>query len=149
MNATAQTAAIPTASKSQLPSISEWQPVSYAVLADGALAMMTTDVDLVGEHQRINATFQASTSPNPPSRLGELCAKGNAKIWTITPTGAWVAVPIFPRETPFPQFDRFGDGRWLVVASRLNQRPRKTLDFETPADKLPAVLRSPVEPARR
>ena len=28
-----------------------------------------------------------------------------------------------------------------AIASRLNQRPRKTLDFETPADKLRAVLR--------
>jgi len=121
MNAPAQTAAISTASKSHLPSISGWQPVCYAVLADGALAMMTTDVDLVGEHQRINAAFRASTSPKPPSRLGELCAKGNAKIWTITPTGAWVAGPIFPLETPFPQFDMFGDGRWLVVASRTRE----------------------------
>ena len=28
-----------------------------------------------------------------------------------------------------------------AIASRLNQRPRKTLEFETPADKLRAVLR--------
>ena len=30
---------------------------------------------------------------------------------------------------------------------RLNQRPKKTLDFETPADKLQLVLRRSVEPA--
>jgi len=34
------------------------------------------------------------------------------------------------------------------VALRLNQRPRKTLGFETPASRLPAVSRRPVEPAR-
>ena len=28
-----------------------------------------------------------------------------------------------------------------AVAARLNSRPRKTLDFDTPADKLQALLR--------
>jgi IS30 family transposase len=30
--------------------------------------------------------------------------------------------------------------RWNAIALRLNQRPRKTLGFETPADRLQAVL---------
>jgi len=34
-----------------------------------------------------------------------------------------------------------------AIALRLNQRPRKTLGFDTPADKLQEVLRRPVEPA--
>jgi hypothetical protein len=29
---------------------------------------------------------------------------------------------------------------WNTIALRLNQRPRKTLGFETPADRLQAVL---------
>jgi hypothetical protein len=33
-----------------------------------------------------------------------------------------------------------------AIALRLNQRPRKTLGFETPADRLQAVLHQPVEP---
>lgn len=124
MNAHAQSAAIETASMSHLPTpMSGWQPVSYTVLADGTLAVLATDVDLAGEHQRINAAFQASTPPDPPSRLVELCANGNAHIWITTPNGAWVAGPTFPLETPFPQFDRFGDGRWLVVASRTREEP--------------------------
>ena len=28
----------------------------------------------------------------------------------------------------------------ILIALRLNQRPRKTLDFQTPADRLQAVL---------
>jgi IS30 family transposase len=32
------------------------------------------------------------------------------------------------------------------IAMRLNQSPRKTLGFETPADRLGAVLQWPVEP---
>jgi hypothetical protein len=34
----------------------------------------------------------------------------------------------------------FGPKRRLLSRKRLNQRPRKTLGFETPADKLQAVL---------
>lgn len=36
---------------------------------------------------------------------------------------------------------RISQSQLDAIASRLNQRPRKTLDFETPADKLHAVLR--------
>jgi IS30 family transposase len=36
---------------------------------------------------------------------------------------------------------RISQSELNAIASRLNQRPRKTLDFETPADKLRAVLR--------
>lgn len=36
---------------------------------------------------------------------------------------------------------RISQSQLNAIASRLNQRPRKTLDFETPADKLRAVLR--------
>ncbi len=94
-----------------------WQPICYAVLADGTLAMLAADVDLAGEHLRIREALQASISPNPPSRLFELCATGNAQIWLATSTG-WTDGPAFQLETPFPKFDRFSDGRWLVVASR-------------------------------
>lgn len=94
-----------------------WQPICYAVLADGTLAMLAADVDLAGEHLRIREALQASISPNPPSRLFELCATGNAQIWLATSAG-WTDGPAFQLETPFPKFDRFSDGRWLVVASR-------------------------------
>ena len=124
MNAHARPAAIEAASMSHLPTLMvEWQPVSYAVLADGSLGVLATDVDLAGEHERINAAFQGSTPPDPPSKLGELCANGDARIWITTPNGTWVAGPTFPLETPFPRFCRFGDGRWLIVASRTQGKP--------------------------
>jgi IS30 family transposase len=44
----------------------------------------------------------------------------------------------FPRGT---DFSRTSQSYLNAIALRLNQRPRKTLGFETPADKLQAVLR--------
>ena len=43
----------------------------------------------------------------------------------------------FPRGT---DLSRFSQGYLNRIALRLNQRPRKTLGFETPADRLRAVL---------
>ena len=43
----------------------------------------------------------------------------------------------FPRGT---NFSRISQAYLNAIALRLNQRPRKTLGFETPADKLQAVL---------
>ena len=50
----------------------------------------------------------------------------------------------FPRGT---DLSRFSQDYLNRIARRLNQRPRKTLGFETPADRLQAVLQRPVEPA--
>jgi len=43
----------------------------------------------------------------------------------------------FPRGT---DLSRFSQDYLNRIAQRLNQRPRKTLGFETPADRLQAVL---------
>ena len=43
----------------------------------------------------------------------------------------------FPRGT---DLSRFSQGYLNKIALRLNQRPRKTLGFESPADRLQAVL---------
>jgi IS30 family transposase len=43
-----------------------------------------------------------------------------------------------PRGT---DLSRLSQSQLNAIAMRLNQRPRKTLDFETPADRLQAVLR--------
>ena len=43
-----------------------------------------------------------------------------------------------PRST---DLSRISQRQLNALALRLNQRPRKTLDFETPADKLQTVLR--------
>jgi IS30 family transposase len=43
----------------------------------------------------------------------------------------------FPRRT---DFSRISQSYLNAIALRLNQRPRKTLGFKTPADRLQAVL---------
>lgn len=109
-------AAAPVASMSCLAKLPPgWQPVRYAILADGSLAVLATDIDLAEEHQRINLAWRVQVALEPPSRLNELAAAGRARIWTMTAAGAWSEGPAFALETPFTRLDRFADGRWLVV----------------------------------
>jgi hypothetical protein len=93
-----------------------WQAVKHAILSDGALAAIATDVDLAGEQQRISAAIRASTAPNPPSRLLALSEVGTARIWIATPSG-WTETLTCPLEAPWLFFDRFADGRWLIVSA--------------------------------
>lgn len=93
-----------------------WQAVGYAVVADDTLAVLATDVDLAGA-QRQRAAALPPDAPSFPPNLSELLLGGSGLIWT-TKSSAWSRGPTFPLETPFPHFARFGDGRWLVVASR-------------------------------
>ncbi len=116
-------AAAPTAAMSCLADLpTEWQPVHQAILTDGSLAVLATDVDLAGEHQRSNVAWRAQVKLDPPSRLSELAAAGRARIWTTTPTSTWREGPIFALGSVYPKLDRFADGRWLVVDS-LSREP--------------------------
>ena len=51
----------------------------------------------------------------------------------------------FPKKTDLSDYTQSDLNK---VALRLNQRPRETLGFQTPASKLQKVLRRPSEPAR-
>lgn len=116
--------AIDAASITQLPTlISGWQSVCYNVLADGTLAVLVTDADITGEQQRLEATDQAGSRPESSSNMAELIAHANAQIWTAIANGPWMVGPSFPLETAYPQFARFGDGRWLIVATRTQDEP--------------------------
>jgi hypothetical protein len=111
-------AAPPASSQSELASLTQgWQPVSHAILADGVLAVIGADVDLEDEHRRLHAAWASSSPLDPPSQVFELAASGAARIWIAAPAG-WTEGPIFPLENPFPNIDRFADGRWLVVGAR-------------------------------
>jgi hypothetical protein len=108
-------AAVPSPSfQLHLPALDAgWQVIRYAVLADGKLAVVSTDVDLKDEHERIRAARLASLSYDH-TRLHALAAGAVARVW-IAGTEGWTEALSFRLETPFPIFDRFEDGRWIIV----------------------------------
>lgn len=107
-----------------------WQPISHAILNDGTLAVIGSDVDLDSEHRRIRAALQASSALESPTQLRELAGSGTARIWTLAATG-WMEGPTFPLETPWPLIERFADGRWLVVgAGTSNETNARVLTSE-------------------
>ncbi len=92
-----------------------WQLVTAAVLADGKLALLATDVDLAHEWRR-----------DPDGRvLGkprEVAARATARLWGFAGETLEEG-PSFPLERPFLQIDRFDDGRWLAVVGRTENEP--------------------------
>jgi len=96
-----------------------WQLVKVVVLADGDLAILATNVDLEQEWRR-DAKGQVLGKPR------EVAARAEARLWCFD--GArLVDGPSFLLETPFPEIDRFKDGRWLIVASRTRSEPNARL----------------------
>src|SRR5262245_37543060 len=71
----------------------------------------------------------------------------NVQVYCCDPRSPWqrgsnentngLVRQYFPRGT---NFARISQAHLNAIALRLNRRPRKTLGFETPADKLQAVL---------
>lgn len=89
------------------------QAISYAVFADGTLALLSTNVDLASEHQRARLALLSSSPLDPPSCLDALSSKGAAQVWTACDPG-WVEVFSCPLEKPYPIIDRLNDGRWIL-----------------------------------
>ncbi len=91
-----------------------WQAVRHAILSDGTLAVIATDADFASEWARI---FASDGPIDPPSRIDQLAKGARASLFMWGADG-WQGGPVIPLETPHPLFDRFGDGRWLVVGAR-------------------------------
>lgn len=87
-----------------------WQLVTAAVLADGKLALLATDVDLTHEWRR-DAKGLVLGKPD------EVAARAKARVWCFDGERL-LDGPSFALESPLPCVDRFDDGRWLVVARR-------------------------------
>lgn len=92
-----------------------WQVVTYSVLLDGRLAILGADVDLRREWQR----DQDGMMLGNPHRVA---AGASARIW-IFDGSSLAEGPIFPLLSPYPAFDRFADGRWLVASTRAFEEP--------------------------
>jgi len=103
--------ALPAPNTTPLPPLPNgWQAVKHAVLSDGNLAIVGTDVDLRNEW-RWDDRGMVIGNPN------QLAATAQARIW-IFDGNTVTEGPTFPLLTPFPVFDRFPDGRWLVASAR-------------------------------
>lgn len=105
-----------------LPIPSGWQALRYAILSDGNLAVVATDVDLAKEWSRIFDGLGSDGPIDPPSRIDQLTVSGRARLLTWD-AGSWQDGPVFPLETPHPLIDRFADNRWLVVGARAVGKP--------------------------
>ncbi len=106
-----QIAAAPSAISVALPSLSEgWGLYSVAVLSDGALAILSTDLGMRAEWRRDD---NGALFGDPYG----VARSARARIWVFD--GSVLSRgPDFPLLTPFPLVDRFPDGRWLVASSR-------------------------------
>lgn len=97
----------------QLPA--GWQLVTAAVLADGKLALLATNVDLANALRYDSNGLELGTPT-------EVVVRAEGRLWRFD-GNTLVDGPTFRLETPFPVVDRFDDGRWLVVASRSEGEP--------------------------
>lgn len=91
----------------------------HAILCDGTLAVVATDLDLASKRARI---FGSDGPVNLPARIDRPTKTGQAYLLNWGPDG-WQHGPILPLETPHPLVDRFKDGRWLVVEPRTPGEP--------------------------
>lgn len=110
----------PSASEIRIPPLPEgWHVVRHAILADGALAIVGADVDILAEWRR-----DTSGTLGLPDKAA---AQAHARVWTFD-GAALAAGPGFPLQTPYPLVDRFPDGRWLVASVRAHdERNARTL----------------------
>mgnify|MGYP001151562527 CR=1 FL=1 len=111
--------------------------VQLNAIADTA-GVRFQEIELSGEGEgEAAATPTASVNPEEPAPPTEVAASLLPLGATVGPAG----LGVMPYTLKFTgDFSRISQSYLNSIASRLNQRPRKTLDFETPADKLRGVL---------
>jgi hypothetical protein len=109
-----QTAAAPSPTSIALPSLPDnWRPYGFAVLSDGALAILGADYD-IGAEWRFDEKGSLLGDPHGVAR------SARARIWVFDGTSLSRG-PDFALLTPFPLVDRFPDGRWVVASTRAFQ----------------------------
>lgn len=88
-----------------------WHGVKHQILADGRLAIVAADVDLESEWRR-------DANGRPMGDPAKAAARATGRVW-IFDGERLEEGPKFPLLTPFPLVDRFPDGRYLIVSSRV------------------------------
>jgi IS30 family transposase len=108
------------------------------------VAALAKHVRKLPEELRRSLTWDQGTEMHAHKRF---TVATNVQVYFCDPRSPWqrasnentngLVRQYFPRGT---NFSRISQAYLNAIALRLNQRPRKTLGFETPADKLQAVL---------
>lgn len=111
---------------SHLPALPPgWTALDYAVLDDGALAILADDQQVQAHSFRQQAGFN-------PEAFRLQIDRANARIWTFDGL-SFTSQFGLPLETSVPAFDRTPDGRWVVVGSRTDEQTNARLFTATGA----------------
>lgn len=103
-----------------------WQLVTMAVLPDGSLGLLGTDVDLAGAWARVRRQEIEPLSPDSPERPLPIAAGGTARLWRFD--GAQLHDgPTMPLGAPSLALAGFSDGRWLIAATNAREEPNGRL----------------------
>ncbi|MEH3102634.1 MAG: hypothetical protein PGN12_01850 [Sphingomonas phyllosphaerae] len=93
-----------------------------AVLPDGSLGLMATDVDLSGAWARVRRQETEPVVADLTERPQAVAARGTARLWRFDGKALHVG-PTVPLESPSLALARFPDGRWLIAATNGHDEP--------------------------
>lgn len=82
-----------------------WYPLSFRALSGNRLGILAADQDIRSAFEYTSVSVKS------------LSSKAQAKIWIFDGNGLYDCFS-FPLLEPFPEFDQFPDGNWLVANSR-------------------------------
>ena len=100
----------------KIPSLpSGWFAINSAILSDGRLAILGADEDL-------QAAFARQAAGEAKGEVLAIMKRAMARIW-ILHDDQLVLSAEFRFDDPFPLFDKFPDGRWIVAKSRSDGGP--------------------------
>lgn len=103
-----------------------WQLVTIAVLPDGSLGLLGTDVDLAGAWGRVWRQETEPLAADSPDRPHLVAARGTGRLWRFDGTRLHNG-PTVSLESPSLKLAGFPDGRWLIAATNGSDEPNGRL----------------------
>ena len=97
-----------------------------AVLPDGSLGLLGTNVDLVGAWARVRRQETEPLAADSPEWPQPVAARGIARLWRFDGTTLHDG-PTVPLESPSLALAGFPDGRWLIADTNARDEPNGRL----------------------